>query len=39
MICHSRQEAERALTALSAILAGLGLGLKQAKTQIVDLED
>ena len=36
---HSRQEAERALAALSAILAELGLELKQAKTRIVHLEE
>jgi RNA-directed DNA polymerase len=38
-LCHSRQEAERALAALSAILAELGLELKQAKTRIVHLEE
>src|SRR5687767_4229092 len=29
VLCHSRQEAERALSALTAITAGLGLELKQ----------
>jgi group II intron reverse transcriptase/maturase len=38
-LCHSRQEAERALAALSAILAELGLELKQAKTRIVHLKE
>jgi group II intron reverse transcriptase/maturase len=33
-LCHSRQKAEQALAALSAILAELGLELKQAKTRI-----
>ena len=35
----TRREAERALTALTAILAELGLELKQAKTRIVHLEE
>jgi RNA-directed DNA polymerase len=39
VLCRSRQEAERALAALSAILAELGLELKQAKTRIVHLEE
>ena len=38
-LCHTRQEAERALLALSAILAELGLELKQAKTRIVHLKE
>ena len=38
-LCHSRQEAERALAALAAILAELGLELKQAKTRIVHLKE
>jgi RNA-directed DNA polymerase len=38
-LCHSRQEAERALAALTAILAELGLELKQAKTRIVHLKE
>jgi RNA-directed DNA polymerase len=38
-LCHSRQEAERALAALSTILAELGLELKQAKTRIVHLTE
>jgi RNA-directed DNA polymerase len=36
-MCHTRQEAESALSALTAILAELGLQLKQAKTRIVHL--
>src|ERR671934_638518 len=39
VLCHSRREAERALSALTAILAELGLELKQAKTRIVHLEE
>jgi RNA-directed DNA polymerase len=38
-MCHSRQEAEQALAALTAILAELGLELKQAKTRIVHLKE
>jgi RNA-directed DNA polymerase len=38
-MCHSRQEAERALAALTAILAELGLELKHAKTRIVHLAE
>jgi RNA-directed DNA polymerase len=38
-LCHTRQEAERALAALSAILAELGLELKHAKTRIVHLRE
>jgi RNA-directed DNA polymerase len=38
-MCHSRQEAERALAALTAILAELGLELKAAKTRIVHLKE
>jgi group II intron reverse transcriptase/maturase len=38
-MCRTRQEAERALEALTAILAELGLELKQAKTRIVHLEE
>jgi len=38
-MCHSRQEAERALAALTAILTELGLELKQAKTRIVHLKE
>ena len=38
-LCQTRQEAERALLALSAILAELGLELKQAKTRIVHLKE
>jgi RNA-directed DNA polymerase len=38
-MCHSHQEAERALAALSAILEELGLELKQAKTRIVHMTD
>jgi RNA-directed DNA polymerase len=39
VLCHSRQEAKRALSALTAILAELGLELKQAKTRIVHLQE
>jgi len=35
VLCRTRQEAERALAALTAVLAELGLALKQAKTRIV----
>jgi hypothetical protein len=38
-MCHSRVEAERALGALRAILAGQGLTLKDAKTRIVELRE
>jgi RNA-directed DNA polymerase len=38
-ICKTRQEAEGALEALSAILAELGLQLKAAKTRIVHLRE
>ncbi len=38
-MCHSRQEAERVLVALSAILAELGRKLKPAKTRIVHLTE
>jgi RNA-directed DNA polymerase len=38
-MCHTRQEAERALQALTAILAELRLELKQAKTRIVHLSE
>jgi RNA-directed DNA polymerase len=38
-MCRTRPEAERALVALTAILAELGLELKQAKTRIVHLEE
>jgi RNA-directed DNA polymerase len=39
VMCRSRGQAERALRALEAILAGLGLALKQAKTRIVQLRE
>src|SRR5215216_1027193 len=39
VVCRTRQEAERALAALTAILAELGLALKQAKTRMVHLEE
>jgi RNA-directed DNA polymerase len=38
-LCHSRQEAEQALLALTAILGELGLELKRAKTRIVHLTE
>ena len=38
-MCRTRQEAERALAALTAILAELGLKLKHAKTRIVHLRE
>ena len=38
-MCRTRQEAERALAALTAILAELGLELKHAKTRIVHLTE
>jgi RNA-directed DNA polymerase len=39
VLCGSREQAERALAALTAILAGLGLAPKQAKTRIVHLDE
>ena len=39
VLCHSKREAEDALAALTAILAEMGLELKQAKTRIVHLRD
>jgi RNA-directed DNA polymerase len=39
VMCRSRQEAERALQALKAILAQLGLQTKDAKTRIVHLRE
>jgi group II intron reverse transcriptase/maturase len=39
VMCKTKQEAENALTALSAILADLGLALKNAKTSIVHLRE
>ncbi len=38
-MCRTRQEAERVLQALTAILAELGLELKHAKTRIVHLTE
>jgi RNA-directed DNA polymerase len=38
-LCHSRQEAERALQALATILAELGLELKPARTRVVHLAE
>jgi RNA-directed DNA polymerase len=38
-MCHSRREAEKALQALTAILAELGLEPKHAKTRIVHLAE
>src|SRR6516162_10406437 len=38
-MCRTRQEAERALSALTVILAELGLELKPAKTRIVHLTE
>jgi group II intron reverse transcriptase/maturase len=38
-ICQTRRDAENALEALSAILAEMGLELKQAKTRIVHLRE
>ena len=38
-MCRTRPEAERALAALTVILAELGLELKQAKTRIVHLHE
>ena len=39
VLCRSKREAEDALRALTAILAELGLELKQAKTRIVQLRE
>jgi group II intron reverse transcriptase/maturase len=39
VMCRTRQEAERALQALTAILAELGLAIKDAKTRIVHLRE
>jgi RNA-directed DNA polymerase len=39
VMCQRRQEAERALEALRAILSELGLTLKDAKTRIVELRE
>jgi group II intron reverse transcriptase/maturase len=39
VMCHSKREAEDALRALTAILAEMGLELKQAKTRIVHLRE
>jgi RNA-directed DNA polymerase len=39
VMCQSRDEAQRALDALRAILAELGLTLKDAKTRIVELRE
>jgi RNA-directed DNA polymerase len=39
VMCHNRREAEAALAALTAILAEMGLSLKQAKTRIVHLRE
>jgi group II intron reverse transcriptase/maturase len=39
VMCHSKREAEAALSALRAILAEMGLALKAAKTRIVHLEE
>jgi group II intron reverse transcriptase/maturase len=39
VICQSRREAEDALRALTAILAEMGLELKQAKTRIAHLRE
>ena len=39
VLCWSRREAERALAALTEVLAGLGLELKAAKTRIVHLTE
>ena len=38
-MCHTRQDAERALAALTALLGELGLELKPAKTRIVHLRE
>ena len=39
VMCRTKAEAERTLVALGAVLAGLGLELKQAKTRIVHLRE
>jgi RNA-directed DNA polymerase len=39
VMCQTKAEAERALVALRAVLAELGLELKQAKTRIVHLRE
>ena len=39
VMCRSKGEAERALAALKAVLAELGLELKEAKTRIVHLRE
>ena len=39
VLCHTERDAHRALEVLRAILADLGLRLKQAKTRIVHLEE
>ena len=39
VICSTRQQAEAALARLEAVLAGLGLELKAAKTRIVHLTE
>jgi Group II intron, maturase-specific domain len=39
VMCRTREEAERALVALRAILSELGLTLKDAKTRIVELRE
>ena len=39
VMCHNQRDAERALAALTAILAEMGLELKQAKTRIVHLAE
>src|SRR5262249_44468954 len=39
VLCRTKGEAERALAALRAILAELGLELKEAKTRIVQLRE
>ena len=39
VMCQTRQEAEDALAALTAILDGLGLRLKASKTRIVHLQE
>ena len=39
VMCKTKAEAERALAALRAVLAELGLELKQAKTRIVQLRE
>jgi RNA-directed DNA polymerase len=39
VMCRSKAEAERAMEALKAVLAELGLALKEAKTRIVQLRE